>query len=283
MTWELLDRAGRQAMRAWGARSRQIGGLHAYSFVGRGTLPPMVLLHGVAESAFVWALVIRHLLPDAGRVFVPELPGHGFSRPPARLTVPGVLDELDEALSSAVSEPAFLIGHSLGAQIAIRFALRHADSVRGLVLLTPGGGTVVDGALAEVKAALDMRTNADARSFVDRVLEKPAWYAPLVAPYVREAVSRPSVRAVVRSAGVADMLTATELGQLRPPIRLLWGCRDRLMPRSDLAHFRAGLPPHAEILEVEAFGHGAHLERPAEVARHVIEFSRRHAWRLTRN
>lgn len=223
MTWELVDKVGRGAMWAWGAQSRKMGGLHAYTFVGKGTLPPMVLLHGAGASGLSWAPVIRHLLPDVGSILVPDLPGHGFSGSPARLTVAGVFDELDDALSMQVLEPVFLVGHSLGALMAARFALRHPDRVRGLVLLTPGGGTVADGALGEVKAALDIRTNTAARAFVDRMLAKPAWYAPWVAPYVREAASRPSVRAIVQSACVGDMLTATELSQLRPPTLLLWG------------------------------------------------------------
>jgi pimeloyl-ACP methyl ester carboxylesterase len=246
--------------------------VHAYDFLGKGTLPPVVLLHGAGASGLSWAPVIRHLLPVAGRLLVPDLPGHGFSDPPARLTIPGVSLALDAAWNGEVQAPAFLVGHSLGALMAARFALRRPERVRGLVLLTPGGGTVAEGALDQVKAALDIRTRAAARAFVDRMLTKPAWYAPWVAPYVREAASRPSVRAIVQSACVSDMLTAAELGQLPPATLVLWGRQDRLVPLSDLAHLREGLPAQAEIVEVDGFGHGALVERPAEVARRLIGF-----------
>ena len=161
--------------------------------------------------------------------------------------------------------------------MAVRFALRHPDRVRGLVLLTPAGATVDPGGLARVKARLDVRTNAAARELLDLMLIRPAWWGPLAAPYLRETYSRPSIMGLVSSVSARDMLTATELGQLGTPILLLWGCQDRLLPRSDLEHFRASLPRHAEVVEVEGLGHGAVLDRPVQVARRIIDFARRDA------
>jgi pimeloyl-ACP methyl ester carboxylesterase len=266
-------------MLALGAVSGRASGVHGYTITGDGPLAPMVLLHGIGASAQSWALVMRHLLRDSRRVYMPDLPGHGFSRAPDRLTLDGVFHDLDKALCGEISAPVVLVGHSLGALMAIRFALRHPERVRGLVLITPAGATVADGAWDEVKPRLDIRTNADGRSLVDRMLAEPSWYSAWLAPYIRETYSRPSVRAIVDSVCVGDMLSAAELGRVRAPTMVLWGGKDRLLPRSDLDHFRTSLSPLAEIVEVEGWGHGPVLDRSADVARRVVEFAGRQGTR----
>jgi pimeloyl-ACP methyl ester carboxylesterase len=97
--------------------------------------PPVVLLHGPGESAVNW----RWVLPDLARthsVVAPDLPAHGSSGTgTGRLDEDGVIAWLGALVERTCPEPPVLVGHVLGGAIAARFAVRHGDRLRALVLV----------------------------------------------------------------------------------------------------------------------------------------------------
>lgn len=105
----------------------------AYLRAGRGT--PLVLIHGVGMNADVWGPQIR-VLSAYHDVIAMDMPGHGESSlppDPARLedygaAVVGLLDTVGV-------ERAALVGHSMGALVAMEVALRHPARVTRLVAM----------------------------------------------------------------------------------------------------------------------------------------------------
>src|SRR5215210_4801668 len=96
----------------------------------------VALLHGFGGSAANWTLVAP-ALAERCRVLVPELPGHGGSS-----ALPGPAERLDpyaDRMAALLDEPVVLVGHSLGAVVALRMAIRHPNIVRGLVLAGSAG------------------------------------------------------------------------------------------------------------------------------------------------
>lgn len=82
----------------------------------------VVLIHGALVSALYWDLVIPHL-PSSYHLLVPDLPGHGRSRAITPFTVDISARHIANLIRAhAVNGVAHIIGHSLGAQIAIRLA-----------------------------------------------------------------------------------------------------------------------------------------------------------------
>jgi pimeloyl-ACP methyl ester carboxylesterase len=102
-----------------------------------GSGPPVMLIHGYGGAASNWTLVAPRLL-GRNRVIVPDLPGHGGSSP-----LPGPAERIDPYADRLVpllgGEPAVIVGHSLGAVVALRLAVRRPDLVRGVVLAGPAG------------------------------------------------------------------------------------------------------------------------------------------------
>jgi 3-oxoadipate enol-lactonase len=112
------------------ARFREIRGTRLSTFEA-GSGPTVALVHGLGGAASNWTLVAPALARRC-RVLVPELPGHGGSSPlPAPVET---LDPYADRLVAVLDDPAVLVGHSLGAVVALRAAARHPDAVRGLVL-----------------------------------------------------------------------------------------------------------------------------------------------------
>jgi pimeloyl-ACP methyl ester carboxylesterase len=110
-----------------------------YSRAGSGN--PVLLLHGLGASHFDWDLLSPALVSAGYQTFAPDLPGHGESYKPRRREmyhIENVFDTFVEWIDSLeLAQPLTIVGHSLGGYLAMEYALRHPDRVRGLVLISP--------------------------------------------------------------------------------------------------------------------------------------------------
>ncbi len=98
----------------------------------------MVLLHGAASnSTRWWNLVGASKLGRDRALLRPDLRGHGASvwRGPACMDVWS--DDLADLLREEGEAEAYVLGHCLGANLAVHFAARHPALARGLVLVEP--------------------------------------------------------------------------------------------------------------------------------------------------
>lgn len=106
-----------------------------------GEGPPVLLVHGLAASLRDWDMLLPALAAHGYAGHALDLLGHGESIKPRRLdqyTSDSVFTHLSGWVDSlALSEPAVLVGHSLGAYLSLQFALRYPERVRALVLVNP--------------------------------------------------------------------------------------------------------------------------------------------------
>src|SRR5690349_431005 len=100
---------------------------------------PLVLLHGLAlRWQDLWPLVLP--LSAEWHLYAPDFRGHGKSGRAAAPTDYHYTDYVKDTvafLREVVKEPAVLVGHSLGALIALGTAAAAPESVRALILLDP--------------------------------------------------------------------------------------------------------------------------------------------------
>src|SRR5262249_43601867 len=119
-----------------------IRGLQPYA---GGPMPRVLLLHGFGETAHSqwlapgWPAALGRASYGA---FAWDLPGHGSSgaiRRPERFEVAALRRDIDELLAAFDLRRPVLIGHSLGARLALDFAIERRDAVAGLILFGVGG------------------------------------------------------------------------------------------------------------------------------------------------
>lgn len=112
---------------------------------GEPVEPAGVLLisHGIGEHSGRYGSVVETLLPDGWAVYGLDHRGHGRSGG-TRVHVRRYDDLLQdfetfrrEIVARHPGLPVFLLGHSLGGQIALAYTLRHQDRLAGLVLSAP--------------------------------------------------------------------------------------------------------------------------------------------------
>jgi pimeloyl-ACP methyl ester carboxylesterase len=99
--------------------------------------PPVVFLHGVTRRWQDWLGVIPHLVPH-WRCLAIDARGHGRSgRAPGAYRVADYVPDLVDFLHLGLSEPAVVIGHSLGGNLAAAVAAEVPQHVRAVVLEDP--------------------------------------------------------------------------------------------------------------------------------------------------
>ncbi|MEC8295319.1 MAG: alpha/beta hydrolase [Pseudomonadota bacterium] len=98
--------------------------------------PLAILLHGVGLRAEAWAAQIP-VLSDLGfDVLAPDMPGHGQSAFTPLDNVQGYAELLGIALTQQTPDrDCLLIGHSMGAMIALELAQQHAKQCIGVIAM----------------------------------------------------------------------------------------------------------------------------------------------------
>lgn len=101
---------------------------------------PLLMLHGWGASAFSFRHAFDRLGRHGARVVAADLRGFGFSDKPGvagSYAAANFREDVDELLDALRFEQAFLAGHSMGAGVALQYALERPDRVRGLALISP--------------------------------------------------------------------------------------------------------------------------------------------------
>lgn len=129
----------------------------AYRRAGHG--PAVVLIHGVGLQGAVWTPQIQALRADHDVIAV-DMPGHGGSSlPPADPRLAYYADAILALLDGLGISRAHVVGHSMGALVAIEFALDHPGRVMSLVALnavfcrTPEQRAAIESRVAALSAA----------------------------------------------------------------------------------------------------------------------------------
>lgn len=264
----VLERVTRAVLVRRGVESRFVDTptvrVHLYDAPGTGSLPTVVLLHGIGTSATPFMPTAARLRKKARRVLAVDAPGHGFSETPKDpLDIERFRDALVHVLDRELDAPALLVGNSLGGAMALHYAILRPQRVAGLVLSSPGGAPVEDPhERSRFLRGFDVKNLRDARAFLDRLHHEVPWYGALVAPDLVRIFNRSAVRALLDSIEPEHFFAKDSFDGLTMPIHVLWGKSDRIIPQACLDFFKQHLPPHTVFEEPEGIGHSPHLEDP---------------------
>lgn len=276
------ERIFRRVLNAQGLRSRflatRVGRMHVLDSTGAGSLPPIVILHGLSANSLCYAGLLQRFAPHCRRVIAPDLPAHGFSDVPTgglndKAMVAALGEVLDRVLGET-NEPAILVGNSMGGLAAVRYANARPERVAGLALVSPGGAPMPAAQFAQFLRTFEISTHRQALRFVDAVFANGAGVLRhALAHGIRQRFTHPQLRQLLASITPEHMLSPEELSGLRMPTMLIWGREERVLPRTHLEFFRRHLPGHAEVEEWPNFGHIGFLEQPQALSDRILAFA----------
>jgi acylglycerol lipase len=203
-----------------------------------GTQALIVIVHGAGEHSGRYAYVAEVLVHAGYAVYALDHRGHGRSDGPRALIdrLDNAVADLDRLVSDALAQhpalPVFLLGHSMGATVAVRYALSHQGRLTGMIL---------SGALAAIETGAPLR-------LAGRVLSVIAPTLPLIAVDPALVSRDPQVVSAYESDplvhhGKLPARTLSELASaidefpdavpaITVPTLILYGTADRLCPAS---------------------------------------------------
>lgn len=223
------------------------------------TLPTVILMHGAGGNHLDWPPQIRRM--EGMHIIAPDLPGHGQTASEGRDSVSGYAAVIRELMDTLQLDQAVLVGHSMGAAIALRMALDAPDRAAGLTLI---GGS----ARMRVSPALLDDSLNDTEEAVRFIIDHA--YGSDVSEKIREFGGK-NLRAVPPRVLHADYLACdtfdvrNDLGQIHAPVLAIGSREDQMVPAKFVESLAAGLP-NAEQQWVEGCGHMIPVEAPEQVA-----------------
>jgi pimeloyl-ACP methyl ester carboxylesterase len=246
----------------------------AHELVGSG--PDVVLVPGTFSDRRAWLKLVGALSPHF-RCLLFDPRGTGETPDPGTPFTPDELaDDLLDAMDAAGMRRAHLVGHSLGAAVALLVAARHpARAVRAVAIgpshhLDPYQEAVLDH--WEALARSDLPDEALHRGLVLPAFGRSA-FEHLVPAVVLDMGRRPLSRATVLRYVACDRSQDLRpvAGRVDAAVLVVAGAEDAL---TGPAHARAlaGAIPGAALELVPGSGHTPQVERPAELARAVVRF-----------
>jgi pimeloyl-ACP methyl ester carboxylesterase len=261
-------------------RFLSIGGNRVfYHRSGRGK--PLVLLHSWMVSHWVWRHVLPSLTGDYD-VIALDFPGFGESdRPSAaayRYDAPAFSETLVGVLDSLAIERATLVGHSMGAGVALYTAARRPERVERLVLVdalvyrfpVPVEGRLILVPYLGEAAFRTLATRGLLRHYLrQHVYADPALVSEDWVDYLWERLNRPGGFAAAAAAlrfCARPEIVQRSVRAVRAPALVVWGEADRLFPAEGARRLADDLPG-AEMTILPGCGHAPQEERPEELVR----------------
>lgn len=263
------------------------GGFETRVLELEGDGPPIVLLHGFADSADTWRLVLAELARSDRRALAVDLPGFGRAD---RLRREPVLPQLDLFAAALVeAHPgALLVGNSLGGCVAIRAGQRHDLPLAGIVPIGPAGlGLAPWLDLIEGNPLVQFVLMAAAplprplvQAFVARAYRTLA-FAPgaavdplVLRTFASHFADARTVRRYLHTARtvLGELHEPFELAHVEVPTLLVWGRRDAMVPHRGARKLLDAVPGvRFELLD--DCGHCPQVEDPRRLAGLVLDFA----------
>lgn len=258
---------------------------------------PVLLIHGIARSLEDWRETQDLLSAGGHRVISTDLPGFGFSRRGRERPGLPAFGRAMAALLDAVgvSEPAHVMGNSLGGGVSMTLAVDHPGRVASLTLVNSVGfGSDANLSLLPMAYAALATLPGLEKSFRPRAREAGAqsirdlFFDPALATpeRLREAgrlAKQPDFRATFLGTGatLGAPLVGIRAGWRRDlirrvrssgvPVLVVWGDADKILPPSHYGAARAAFPDAQGHLFPDT-GHMPQIERAADFAELAADF-----------
>jgi pimeloyl-[acyl-carrier protein] methyl ester esterase len=238
----------------------------------------VVFLHGWGSGAAVWQDLAAHLAPH-GVAHAPDLPGYGA----APACVPYTLEGIAAAVARSAPARCYVVGWSLGGQVALAWAKSAPRQVVRLALIatTPCFTQRADwphAVTAEALTGFSRGLAAERAGTLRRFMSLQAQgdeKAKQVARQLRAAHAAREEPAPEALEGGLRILSETDmreaLGSIRQPVLVVHGDRDSLVPLAAGEYLSRRLF-NARFLVLRGAGHAPFLSKPEETSAALREF-----------
>ena len=227
----------------------------------------IIILHGWNSSKEKWERVKKKIEKAGMQVFIPDLPG--FKK---KLNRPWSLDDYLEWFKEFSENKGkfFLLGHSFGGRISIKFATQYPEKIKGLILVGAAGIKHKKG----IKGQIILKIT----KFFKKTLNFPVLrsFYPFLRIILYKYILRKTDYLKAKGAMKQTFLNIIEedltpyLSQIKSNTLIIWGRNDKTTPFFDGKLMKENIKDSKlEILET---GHAPYLESSEILSRKIIDF-----------
>lgn len=230
-----------------------------FSFIEAGEGHPLVLLHGLMGGLSNFDKTVKFFSEKGYRVLVPVLPIYDLPVLHTNLTT--IAKYVAKFIDEKCTEPATIVGNSMGGHIGLILTLARPDLVKNLVLTGSSG-------LYERTFGDSFPRKSD-KSYIRKKTEE-VFYDPIVATdelvdevfgVVNDRMKGIKTVMLARSAIKHNMLN--DLPKITAPVCLIWGKQDNVTPPEVADDMHKSLP-NSSLYWIDKCGHAAMMEKPEE-------------------
>ena len=250
----------------------------------------LVILHGWQSSKEKWQTVKQELQKRTEngsrcveiKVIIPDLPGF---KKETQLDRVWDLDDYIKWLENFISENSktscpelaegfYLLGHSFGGRMAIKFAVKHPEKLKGLILVSSAGIKPKQNifyltflAVAKFVKSIFLKIPILKNSFpffrnifYKYILRKTDYLKAEKLPYLQE-----TFKNIIKE----DL--REYFSKIKIPTLIIWGDKDRMTPLKD-AYLMKEKIKGSELEIIKNVAHTPHLEKPEILAQKIMNF-----------
>jgi pimeloyl-ACP methyl ester carboxylesterase len=257
-------------------------------FIEMGQGLPLLFLHGLGGSWKDWTANLQSFC-SSYQVMAIDFPGFGDSdKPEVDYSIEWLTVMVENFLQERKLNQIRVVGHSMGALVALNLAARPDSRVKILTVIDAVGigdkAEFLSHALTKRIMGPDSRWESieevlkdefksmiegfikgqkprTSKEFFESVPKSPFTGKPLL----------PMTPPVQMSASIIDFDIGPRLSLIRQPTLILWGAKDPIAPPQDASYLKSKIP-QATLLMLEGCGHSPMQEQPGRFNQEVQKF-----------
>ncbi len=239
---------------------------NGFKYVEEGEGDVLMLLHGLFGALSNFFDIIEHF-KATHKVVIPILPLYDL--PLEESTVGGFVDYVERFVAWKKYDKVIVMGNSLGGHIALIYALRNPDKIKGVVLT--GSSGLFESAMG------DSYPKRGDYEYIKKKAEL-TFYDPKFA--TKELVDElfdivndrnKVIRVLTTAKSAIRQNLAEEVSKITAPTLLIWGNNDTITPPFVGEEFHK-LLPNSKLLFIDECGHAPMMEQPEEFNRYLNDF-----------
>jgi 3-oxoadipate enol-lactonase len=245
--------------------------------MGRATKGALVLLHGFPLHGGMWQGQ-RETLSAHWQVVVPDFRGFGQSPETGPFSIEQLADDTHALVEKLGLGQIVLCGLSMGGYVALAYAKKYAQSLRGLILLDTTAQADTDDKRQNRDRMIAIAKERGSKPIADAMLgklipEETARNRPQLAKTLRDMMegTRPEtiVHALAAMRDRPDQIGM--LGQIQTPTLIGVGDQDAITP-PDVARAMHAKIPGSQLRIFIGSGHMSPMEQTEQVNAAIAEF-----------
>jgi|GEM_PF-1074565 len=259
---------------------------YKFHYIEEGTGEPMIMIHGWLCWGAYWKKVIP-FVKDQYHVYAPDLLGHGISDKPLGKDVSYGTEAQARRIIAFMDalgiKKAYIVGHSMGGEIAAKVALLAPERVKGLVLVCAAGmeknpkllpwhlrfGRAIHfDNFAWMMTEDVLRFNTHSLMFYSENPMPDEFIYDLVMTNLNEMKDRKAIVKATKEGLFQDFMDKRCAG-IKAPTLVISAKYDRVIPPETQEQY-SSLIPEAKYVCIDKAGHMVPWEKPKELANYII-------------